>query len=205
MSAKIYGLIIAAGLSSRMEDFKPLVRYNQKTFIEHIINKLARVCDEILIVKGFRGYALEDSIKAMYSGDALLKKIDFVHNKNYEKGMFSSVQAGLKAILPQMNSHDYVMLHLVDQPHISEYVYEELSSKARSENMKVIVPSYNMKAGHPIVLSQEIVKEIIVAPDTETLRDVLKRFHENTTYVNIQEDSIIQDVNTQEDRKRYLK
>ena len=205
MSAKIYGLIIAAGLSSRMEDFKALVRFNNKTFIEHIINKLARVCDEILIVKGFRGYALEDSVKALYSGDTLLKKIDFVHNKNYEKGMFSSVQTGLKAILSQMNSHDYVMLHLVDQPHISETVYEILAEKAHNERLKIIIPSYNMKAGHPIILSQEIIKEIIVAPDTETLRDVLKRFHENTIYVNIQEDSIIQDVNTQEDRKRYLK
>ena len=205
MSAKIYGLIIAAGLSSRMEDFKPLVRYNQKTFIEHIINKLASVCDEILIVKGFNGYALEDSVKAIYRGDALLKKIDFVHNQNFEKGMFSSVQVGLKEIFSEMQNDDYVMLHLVDQPHISEHVYEELSRKARSEDMKVIVPSYNMKAGHPIILSKEVVEEITCAPDSENLRDILKKFKDEIGYVEISDESIIQDVNTQEERKRYLK
>jgi len=205
MMPKIFGLILAAGFSSRMDDFKPLVHYDQKPFIAHIIDKLSTVCDEILVVTGFNGYALEDSVKAIYHENPILKKIDFIHNKDFIKGMFSSVQVGLKEICLKMQEDDHVMLHLVDQPHISEDVYERLAEKAHSPNMKVIVPSYNMNAGHPIVLLKEVVEEIVGAPESENLRDLLRKLNDEIIYVNISDESIIQDVNTLEERNRYLK
>jgi CTP:molybdopterin cytidylyltransferase MocA len=205
MKKKIYGLILAAGYSSRMGDFKPLVRYDQKSFIEHIINKLVAVCDEILIVTGFNGYVLEDSVKAIYSIKQILKKIDFIRNKDFVKGMFSSVQCGLKAIINEMQESDYVMLHLVDQPHISEMVYEKLAHEARSSAPKVILPSYEKKAGHPIMLSKSVVEKIIDAPVSDNLRDILRKFREEISYIEISDESIVQDVNTQKERERYLK
>lgn len=204
MMSKIFGLVLAAGYSSRMGDFKPLVLYDQKPFIEHIINKLAVVCDEILIVKGFNGYVLEDSVKVIYNGKPIMKKIDFIHNKDFEKGMFSSVQCGLKELFPKIQEDDYVMLHLVDQPHISEIVYEKLAHEARSSARKVILPSYEKKAGHPIMLSKSIVEKIIDAPVSDNLRDILRKLHDEISYIEISDESIVQDVNTQEERERYL-
>ncbi len=205
MMPKIFGLILAAGYSSRMDDFKPLMLYDQKPFIEHIINKLAAVCDEILIVTGFNGFVLEDSVKVIYQGKPILKKMDFVHNKDFAKGMFSSVQVGLKELFPEMQKDDYVMLHLVDQPHISEVVYEKLAHKARNSTRKVILPSYEKKAGHPIMLSKSVVEKIINAPASDNLRDILRNFHDEISYIEISDESIVQDVNTQEERERYLK
>lgn len=205
MRKKIYGLILAAGYSSRMDDFKPLVLYDQKPFIEHIINKLAAVCDEILIVTGFNRYVLEDSVKAIYNGRPILKKIDFVHNKDFAKGMFSSVQVGLKELFPEMQKDDYVMLHLIDQPHIPEAVYEKLVLEARSSTRKVILPSYEKKAGHPIMLSKSVVEKIIDTPVSDNLRNILRNFHDEISYIEILDESIVQDVNTQEERERYLK
>lgn len=205
MIPKIFGLIIAAGYSSRMDDFKPLVHYDQKPFIEHIINKLIAVCDEILIVTGFNGYMLEDSVKVIYNGKQILKKIDFIYNENFARGMFSSVQCGLKALINEMKESDYVMLHLVDQPHISEMVYEKLAKEARSSARKVILPSYEKKAGHPIMLSKSVVEKIIDAPVSDNLRDILRKFHDEISYIEISDESIIQDVNTQKERERYLK
>ena len=201
---KIFGLIVAAGLSSRMDGFKPLVRYNNKTFIEHIINKLSSVCDSIVIVTGFNGYALEDSVKTMYQKDDILKKVDFVHNQNFQNGMFSSILTGLREILRSMNDQDYVMFHLVDQPHISESVYKILANRAHDGQLKVIIPSYNMKAGHPIVLSKDIIEDIAVAPDSNNLRDILKKWRNDTTYIEITDESVLQDVNTPGERKEYL-
>ncbi|OPX26132.1 MAG: hypothetical protein B1H05_02820 [Candidatus Cloacimonas sp. 4484_140] len=205
MIHKIFGLILAAGYSSRMGDFKPLVLYNKKPFIEHIINKLAAVCDEILIVTGFNGYVLEDNVKEIYNGKPILKKIDFINNKDFIKGMFSSVQIGLKELFPEMQKDDYVMLHLVDQPHISEVVYEKLAHEAHNFARKVILPSYEKKAGHPIILSRYIVEKIINAPVSDNLRDVLRKFHDEISYIEILDESIVQDVNTQNERERYLK
>ncbi len=205
MMPKIFGLILAAGYSSRMGDFKPLVHYNQKSFIEHIINKLASVCDEMLIVTGFNAYTLEDSVKVIYLEKPTLKKIDFIQNKDFAKGMFSSVQVGLKELFPEMQKDDYVMLHLIDQPHIPEAVYEKLALEARSFAWKIILPSYEKKAGHPIMLSKSVVEKIIDTPVSDNLRNVLRNFHDEISYIEISDESIVQDVNTQEERERYLK
>jgi len=205
MMPKIFGLILAAGYSSRMGDFKPLVLYDQKPFIEHIVNKLGAVCNEIVIVKGFNGYVLEDSVKAIFTDKLIMQRINFIHNKNFVKGMFSSVQVGLKKIFPRMQKDDYVMLHLVDQPHISKNVYKKLADEARSCSRKIIMPSYDMKAGHPIMLSKYVVGKIINAPVSDNLRDILRKFHEEISYIEISDESIVQDVNTREEKEKYLK
>ncbi len=196
---------MAAGYSSRMGDFKPLMRYDQKTFIEHIIDKLSIVCKKITIVTGFNRTDLEREVKAAYLGNPILKKIDFMRNENFDRGMFSSVQAGLKAILPGMNPDDHVMLHLVDQPHISEIVYEKLAHEARCSNPDILMPSYNMKTGHPIVIKRNIVEKIIDAPVSENLRDVLKIFQDNFRYIEISDESVMQDVNTKMEVEKYLR
>ena len=205
MMPKIFGSILAAGYSSRMGDFKPLVRYDQKPFIEHIIKKLAAVCDEILIVTGFNRYVLEDNVKAIYNGRPILKKIDLIHNEKFARGMFSSVQVGLNELFPKMQKDDHVMLHLVDQPHIPEAVYEKLAHEARNSALKVILPSYEKKAGHPIILSKSVIEKIIKAPVSGNLRDILKKFHDEISYIEISDESIVQDVNTQKEKERYLK
>ncbi len=119
--------------------------------------------------------------------------------------MFSSVQIGLKELFPKMQKEDYVMLHLVDQPHISEAVYEKLANEARSSAWKVILPSYEMKTGHPIMLSKSAVEKIIDAPASDNLRDVLRNFHDEISYLEILDESIVQDVNTREEKEKYLK
>ena len=205
MSEKIYGLILAAGFSSRMDGFKPLVLFGQKPFIAHIIDKLSAVCDEIIVVTGFNGYALEDSVKAIYNETPILLKIDFIHNKDFVKGMFSSVQVGSKAVFPKMQDNDHVMLHLVDQPHISENVYTKLADKAHGADINVIVPSHNRRAGHPIVLSRFVVEKIIDAPVSNNLRNILNKFRDKTAYIDIPDESIIQNINTPEEREKYLK
>ena len=205
MSNKLFGMILAAGFSSRMDDFKPLMRFDQKTFIEHIIDKLSVVCEKITIVTGFNGTDLEREVRAAYLGNPILKKIDFIRNENFDRGMFSSVQAGLKAILPGMSPDDHVMLHLVDQPHISEIVYEKLAHEAHCSNHDILMPSYNMKAGHPIIIKRNIVEKIIDAPVSDNLRDVLQKFHDKIRYIKISDESVMQDVNTKMEVEKYLR
>lgn len=187
-----------------MDEFKPLASYKNKTFIEHIINKLSTVCDDILIVTGYNNKILEESVRVVYKSDDVLKKIDFVFNPKFQNGMFSSIKTGVKSLLHKMSKSDYVMLHLVDQPHISESVYTVLAERTHDERLDVIIPSYNMKAGHPIVLSRDVIEYVASVPDSDSLRDILKKWREDTTYVVIEDKSIIQDINTPDEVKEYL-
>ena len=50
---RIAGLLVAAGNSSRMNDFKPLLEINGKPMIKHVIDNLQGVgVNQILVITG---------------------------------------------------------------------------------------------------------------------------------------------------------
>ncbi len=66
MQKKIHGIVLSAGLSGRMKMFKPLADYKGKTFLNNIIIKLDKICDEIIIVTGFKSDELKtETIKSL--------------------------------------------------------------------------------------------------------------------------------------------
>ena len=58
---KINGLIVAAGLSSRMKDFKPLMKIDNKPLILNTINSLRQSnIEDITVVVGYRKDDMKD-------------------------------------------------------------------------------------------------------------------------------------------------
>ena len=56
-------LILAAGYSSRMGKFKPLLEINGETIIDHLISKFTKKNIGIYIVIGYRGQDIITSVK----------------------------------------------------------------------------------------------------------------------------------------------
>lgn len=200
---KILGLILAAGYSSRIGSFKPLLQYEDKAFIIHIIEKLLSCCERVFIVVGFQKEQLIAHIEKFLEPH-LNDRIVFIENKHFHDGMFSSIQAGLRAIEPELNDEDRVMLHLVDQPHIPEYVYKKLAECAESEDYEIVIPSYKKSAGHPIIFGKRIVEQILAAPPTHTLKDIIHKNKDRIHYLDVEAEQIIQNINTPKDRKEFL-
>ena len=96
MSRRIGGLILAAGLSSRMGDFKPLMPLRGKTLIENSIDSLL-LCgiDPIVVVLGHRGRDMEAILCSRYLGDTLT----LAYNNDFATtDMLTSVKIGLAAM-----------------------------------------------------------------------------------------------------------
>ncbi|MBC8527123.1 MAG: NTP transferase domain-containing protein [Candidatus Cloacimonetes bacterium] len=201
MNKKIYGIILAAGYSSRMSEFKPLAKYKDEYFIVTILKKLSFFCEKIFIITGFNAELLENEIKNTLKETDLLKKISFVFNPNFSKGMFSSVQTAAKELLNIANHYDYVLLHLVDQPQISLTVYELLVKSSQQSENTVIIPSFQHKSGHPILLKKPILQKISNSETNETLRNILEKEKKNTLHVNVADSAIIKDANTDNELK----
>ncbi|MCW8850778.1 MAG: NTP transferase domain-containing protein, partial [Melioribacteraceae bacterium] len=91
----VTGLIIAAGLSSRMGKFKPLIEWQDKTFLSSIIDKLKIVCNNIIIVTGNESEKIEKYISEYYSN--FENEIRCVNNQIYLEGMFTSLKKGIEA------------------------------------------------------------------------------------------------------------
>ena len=74
---KINGLIVAAGLSSRMKDFKPLMKIDNKPLILNTINSLRQSnIEDITVVVGYRKDDLKDLLKN--------ENVNIVFNENYK-------------------------------------------------------------------------------------------------------------------------
>ena len=143
---RIYGIVISAGLSGRMGTFKPLLTYKGKSFIQNIILKLNSVCDNIIIVTGYRASDIEVNINQI----SIEAPVKFTFNRNYEKGMFTSLKTGLSNV----DKCDWVLYHFVDQPGLPQKFYPmNLLNK-----LIVNIIGYNhlleKQNGHPILINK---------------------------------------------------
>lgn len=184
MNDKIIGLIIAAGLSSRMGDFKPLLDYRGKSFLENIVDKLNPICDEVVIITGHNANLIETEIKSFKN----IEKIKTIFNENFKEGMFSSLKTGLRNSL----NADWILYHFIDQPNLPISFYENLL--CQTDNLfDWIQPEFEQKNGHPILLNKRLIKIITSSPVTCNLKEIssvnnIRKKHWNCEYPEILND-----------------
>lgn len=84
-------IILAAGYSSRMGDFKSLLKLGPYRAIKHAVRcfLLAGVFD-VRVVTGFRAEEVVETVKPL--------RVTVIYNPDFDKGMYSSVQAGLRSL-----------------------------------------------------------------------------------------------------------
>lgn len=134
-----YGaVILAAGLSSRMKAFKPLLPVAGTTAIEGQIDSAkAAGIDDITVVVGHNREELEPVLRN--------RDVRIAFNPDYETGMLSSIKAGLKAAA-ESGKEGYLLMP-VDCPLISVRVMREVMSSAVSEMSSGLACVSEMSSG----------------------------------------------------------
>ncbi|MDO4177033.1 MAG: NTP transferase domain-containing protein [Bacillota bacterium] len=113
-----YGaVILAAGLSSRMKAFKPLLPVAGSTAVEGLIESArAAGISDITVVSGHNREELEAVLKTA--------DVNIAYNPDYETGMLSSIKTGLRAA--SASGKEGYLLMPVDCPLISVRVMREI-------------------------------------------------------------------------------
>jgi molybdenum cofactor cytidylyltransferase len=194
---KVNGLLIAAGYSGRMGSFKPLLSYQNNPYVVVIIEKLLRVCENVTVVTGFNNSELEATIKFGFIDGVLFPRVSIVHNENFDKGMFSSLQAGLRA-LPKT---EWILYHFVDQPFHEKNFYTELANQI-SEECDWIQPVHMGKDGHPIVFNKSVADIIVNSPIDSILKSIRNSLQVRKKYWDCPFQSILKDYDTPGDLKK---
>lgn len=141
-------LVLAAGFSSRMGAFKPLLPLGESTVLAHVVQSCrAAGVEHILAVSGREAAALEAETARL--------DIAVTHNPRYAEGMFSSVCAGLAALPPVRR----VFILPVDIPLVRSQTLRRLA--AETGETPVLLPEFDGRAGHPPLISRDIVPDIL--------------------------------------------
>lgn len=187
----IGAIVLAAGMSTRMGEPKMLLPWTEKrTIVEHVVEQVlnSRV-DHITVVTGHYSKSVKSVIEPM--------GVDVVYNRGYKTGeMLSSVKAGLRAMPDNVAA---VLVILGDQPRIQpKVIYQVMMAYAEGRG-EIIAPSFEMRRGHPILIGRRYWPEILNLPRNGALREVLNAHSERITYVDVDTDSVLRDVDTRDD------
>jgi len=139
----IAGLIVAAGMSSRMEDFKPLLPLDGKPILQHSIDNL-RVggAKSIMVVIGNRARDLQPLLESSQAG--------YVLNPQYSTtDMFTSVKIGLR----QLARCDAVFFMPGDVPLFLPYSLQVMQRQLQSPDVGWVQPCYKGQSGHPVLIA----------------------------------------------------
>lgn len=186
----ISAIILAAGQSKRMGQPKMLLPWGNLTVIEHvIITFLNAGIEDLLVVMG----AASEQVKQAINHYPIQK----IHNTNYAASeMLSSLQCGLRA-LP--NRAQATLIGLGDQPQVEERTVRLVCEAYRGSRPQLVVPSFQMRRGHPWLVARPLWREILALKPSESPRDFLNRHASEIHYVDAETSSILADLDTPQD------
>lgn len=185
----IAGLILAAGESSRMGRDKALLTYRGQTFLETIIATLREAgIERVAVVLGHHAEEIQRAIE--------LPGVEVVVNAAYRLGQTSSLQAGLRALdAPDLEA---VVLCLVDHPAVSAATVRQLVDSFRASPAPVVIPTYQGRRGHPVVISRALFPELLSLGPAEGANTIIRRHRAATHFVEVDDSGILLDVDAPE-------
>lgn len=183
---KYAAVIAAAGLSSRMKEFKPMLTLGEHTVIERVIQNLREAgAEEIVVVTGYRSQLLERFLEDR--GVKVRENPDYAQTK-----MFDSLCLGLRALEAP---YDAVFLTPGDVP----LVQPETIRAMRAVGAHVVRPVCGGQTGHPVLLAAACVPELLSYSGEEGLRGALEALDVSVEDIEVDDVGILLDADTPED------
>ena len=173
---EIYGIVLAGGKSTRMNQNKLLIEYNGHPLIYWTIHSVSPFVNHLIVVTGKYDKEIRDALKN--------ENVEIVTNPDYEKGMFSSILTGVRRM-----EGDFFIL-----PGDCPFVSKETFLSLLNGKGDIRVPRYKGQDGHPIFISYKYKEELLSLP----LDDNLKRFRDSKKYeiIEVEDEKIVINLNT---------
>jgi len=187
-------IILAAGYSTRMGSFKPLMKIYGKTAIQRCI-ELFKNCgiNDIIVVTGYLNDCIEDELKNITSGS---NDIRIVLNDNYSKGMFTSIKAGVESL---EQGTDAFFILPVDIPSVQVSTIKKMIQSYEKIKDGILYPIFGEKKGHPALVSYSFAEEILNNNPEGGLREIFNQHKKQWNYEHVVDQGILLDMDTEED------
>jgi molybdenum cofactor cytidylyltransferase len=190
----ISAIILAAGQSKRMGEPKMLLPWQNTTVLGKVIETFKQAgIEDILVITG----STRNEVEKIVAG----YKLRTTHNQDFaSEEMLRSIQLGLQAQKPTTEA---TLICLGDQPQVEEGSVRKVCDGFRQNKSKIVVPSYQMRRGHPWLIVRELWDEVLQMRTPESMRDFLGAHKNDIFYVELDSPSILQDLDTPADYLKY--
>jgi molybdenum cofactor cytidylyltransferase len=191
VSPYISALLLAAGKGERMGGVKQLLSLGERRMIEAALDNLhGSRCDEIIVVLGFA----VDEVRPLVEGK---EGVTVVINPQFEEGMSTSIQQGLKEISPRATG---ILIALADQPFIPPEVMNALIEGFQAGIKGIVLPVYEGKRGHPVILDRKKYEaELLELSGDVGGKEIVQGHPEDVLEVAVASKGVLMDIDAPED------
>ena len=171
----IKAILLAAGQSKRMKSENKLIKlYKNKPLINYSLNVLTKSkVNKIILVLGHQHKEVKKIIKKN-------KKIIFTYNKNYQKGMASSIKRGLKKI--SKNDKGFIIAQS-DMPFVKQSDINKICRSINSKKFLVHALKYKNRVGNPIGFDSSLIKKFKNIKGQFGAKFMVKRLKNRTNFI----------------------
>jgi len=175
-------VIVAAGMSSEVGEFKPMLKVGAISAAKRIVSTLQQAgAEPVVVVTGNQAETLEKHLSKCGG-------IVFLRNRNYASSqMFDSARIGLAFI---QDKCDRILFTPVDIPLFTANTVLQLCESAAD----AAIPVCKGIAGHPLLLKSHIISKILDYEGSGGLRGAMDAAGIEVEGIEVEDEGILQDV-----------
>ena len=173
----IKAILLAAGQSKRLKSENKLIKlYKNKPLINHSLNALHKSkVNKVIVVLGYQKKEIQKLIKKN-------NKNIFTYNKEYKKGMASSIKVGLRKV--NKKDKGFIIVQS-DMPFIKSSDINKIYTSIKSKKYLVHVLKYRNRVGNPIGFDISIMKKFKKINRDVGAKFMVKRLKKETRFIKI--------------------
>jgi len=193
---RIGGILLAAGGSSRLATPKQFVRFENETLLRRAAFAMAAsICYPVVAVLG----AEKENAEIEMAGTRLKPCL----NREWQKGMSSSIKLGLTELLSLDPGLDAVLITLCDQPFVTAQILNRLTDTFLQTRKRIVAAKYDDVAGVPAIFARDVFDQLLALEGDKGARELIRDPNASIETVEIKEAAM--DIDTFDDLDRLKK
>ncbi len=191
---RIAAVIPAAGYSSRVGFFKPLLPADSSLVIERSVHTFQQAgIEDIRVVVGHKADLLIPVLTRL-GAKAIM-------NPDYDQGMYTSVQTGVRSLEDEIEAF---FLLPADCAFVSAETIRSLLRAYEGSSFEVIYPVHHQERGHPPLISAKLRDIILGVEPRGGLRGLLERDGHNIADIQVDDGGILIDLDSEADYQEAI-
>lgn len=186
--SQVTAILLAAGRSTRMGAFKPLLPFGNKTVIEQCVDYLREGgVDTIVVVLGHRANEVREKLAA--------RNLTFALNPDPDSEMGASIAAGIRALPATAKA---TLIALCDHPGVPATVVSTLV-ETWQQGARLLIPTWQDRGGHPVLVDLAFRSELLELAPSQGLRAFFAAQQDQLRRLAVDSPFVARDMDTWDD------